>query len=185
MNDQQINPDGSDFGDEAGMHRIVDETSALIDELQTQVQRLTQERNEAQNAHKLALADFQNYQRRAMSNETEARQQGVRSVLHSVMPVLDHFDMALLSNPEKVSAQQVMDGVQMIKTELIRALSAHGVHMISPAKDDMFDPQRHEAIMHQTAEGVQPGHVVITLRPGFTLNDRLVRPAQVSVAPTE
>lgn len=168
---------------EPGTHRIVDETSLLIEELQHQVERLTQERDESRTAHIRAVADHQNYHRRALANELTAKEMGIRGVLQSVMPVIDHFDMALLSDPEKVTAKQVMDGVKMIKEELLRALSSHGAVVINPKRGDDFQPHRHEAIMHQPAEGVEPGHVVMTLRVGFEIDGRLVRPAQVSVAP--
>jgi len=164
-------------------HRIVDETSELIEELQTQLEVAKAARDEAQDAHKRALADFQNYQRRAALNEREARQQGVRGVLQSVVPVIDHFDMALLHDTDKVTAKQVLDGVRLIKDELLRVLSANGALVVNPQPNDAFDAHRHEAIMHQPGEGVQPGNVTMTLRPGFEIDGRLVRPAQVAVAP--
>lgn len=160
-----------------------DQTAALIDQLQGEINRLVGERDDARHAHKLALAEFQNYQRRAISNEQAARDAGVRNVLYAVMPVIDHFDMALLQNPETVSAGQVMRGVALIKDELLRAFTSLGVTLVNPARNDPFDASKHEAIMQQPGEGVEPGHVALCLRVGFLLNDRLVRPAQVAVAP--
>ncbi|CAN5713613.1 nucleotide exchange factor GrpE [soil metagenome] len=160
-----------------------DETAALIDDLARQNDTLRAERDEARDAHKRALADHQNAHRRALANEQTAKEMGVRGVLLSVLPVIDNFDMAMLSDPSKVSAQQVMDGVGLIKAEMLRALSGHGATLINPKPGDVFDPQRHEAIMHQPAEGIAPNHIVNTLRVGFEIGGRLVRPAQVSVAP--
>lgn len=160
-----------------------DETAALLDDLQRQVAELTKARDEAQDAYTRVLADYSNSQRRAGSNEQQAREQGIRGVLLSVMPVVDHFDLALCQDPDKASAKHVIDGVAMIKDELLRALTAHGIGLVRPGRNDAFDPNRHEAVVQQSAEGVEPGHVVATLRIGYTLNDRIVRPAQVSVAP--
>ncbi len=164
----------------------VDETAALIEQLDQQVARLTSERDEALDAHKRALADYQNYQRRALQNEQWAREQALRGVLSSVMTVLDHFDMALSQDPAKTTTGSIIQGVSMIKNELLMAVQAHGVGLIRPSRNEVFDPQRHEAIMQQSPAGgspVEPGHIVSTLRIGYTVNDRIVRPAQVSVAP--
>jgi len=160
-----------------------DETAALIEQLQSDLAKSSLELDEARAAHKQALADFQNYQRRALTNEQQAREQGVRGVLFGVINIVDHFEMALSLDPEKTTAKQVIGGVLMIKDELLQALQAQGMGVIKPAKNGDFDPTRHEAIMQQAAEGVQPGRVVATLRLGYTLNDRVIRPAQVSIAP--
>ena len=159
-----------------------DETAALIDDLSIKVDELTRQRDEAKDQHARALAEFQNYQRRSLQNEQQAREFGVRGVLQSVMPVVDHFDMALSLDPDKSTAKQVIDGVTMIKDELLRALSQHGVGLIRPGKGDAFDPTQHEAIVHVDAPGVAEGCVVATLRLGYAVSGRVVRPAQVSVA---
>ncbi len=160
----------------------VDETQALIEQLDQQIARLSAERDEALDAHKRALADFQNYQRRASTNEQQAREQAVRGVLGSVMSVVDHFDMALGQDPDKTTAAAIISGVTMIKEELLNALTLHGVGLIKPAPGEPFDPTRHEAVTHQPADGVPAGHVSALLRLGYTVNDRVVRPAQVAVA---
>jgi len=164
-------------------HDDPDATASLLDELQDTIRRLTSERDAAIDAHKRALADFQNYQRRAIQNEHTAREMGVRSVLTSIIPVLDHFDLALSQDTSRSTTKQVIDGVTMIKDELIRVLGNSGVQPIRPGKGDDFDPTRHEAVMHMPADNVPPSQVVMTLRIGYMLGDRLVRPAQVAVAP--
>jgi molecular chaperone GrpE len=179
---------GGSGGDMSGGEGV-DETAALIDQLQAEIEglradqlRLTRERDEAQAAWKHALADFQNFQRRASQNEQTAREQGVRGVLHSVVPVVDHFEMALSLNPEASTAKQVIDGVSMIKDELVRALELHGVRAIRPAPGEAFDASAHKAIGQQPVPGVQPGSVALTVRIGYMLDGRVVRPAEVLVA---
>lgn len=177
-------------GEPGSMPDGPDETAAVLEQLEGELKRLegeraaaVSERDEARDAHKRALADFQNYQRRAVANEAAARDQGVRGVLYSLMTVIDHFELALLLDPEKTSAKQILDGVTMIKEELLRSLELHGLVLVRPKRGEPFDPSRHEAIMQQAAEGVEPGHIVMTTRLGFLLDGKLVRPAQVAVAP--
>ncbi len=159
-----------------------DETAALIDDLSAKVDELTRERDLARDEHTRALAEFQNYQRRSLQNEQQAREFGVRGVLQSVMPVIDHFDMALGLDADKSTARQVIDGVTMIKDELLRVLGQHGVALLRPGAGEAFDPQSHEALMRVPAPGIEPGRIVATLRPGYAMHGRVVRPAQVSVA---
>lgn len=177
-------PDGHESREGTEHPAGPDETAALIDELQKQVETLRTERDEARDHCTRVMADYANSQKRAVANEQQARDQGTRGLLYSIMPIVDHFDMALGQDPGKASARDVIQGVGMIKDELLRALSAHGVGLIRPAPNDDFDPTRHEAVTQQAADGVEPGRVVSTLRVGYTLADKVVRPAQVSVAPS-
>lgn len=130
-----------------------------------------------------AVADAQNVARRARDEVTEARRQGVTSVSRDVITALDHFDMALSQDLSKASAEQVLEGMRAIRGELVRAMGSHGVREMSPAANEPFDPNRHEAVARHPGEGVEPGHVVTTLQVGFLLNDRVVRSAKVVVAP--
>ncbi|MCU0689175.1 MAG: nucleotide exchange factor GrpE [Phycisphaerales bacterium] len=154
-----------------------------VEQLQAQIAQLRADLGQAQDDRQRALADYVNFQRRSVQNERDAREAGVRNVLHSVLPVIDHFDMALGQDPEKASAKSVIDGVTMIKDELIRVLGVHGVTAIRPNKGDAFDPAKHKAIAQHAAEGVAPGAVVALARAGYMINDRIVRPAEVVVAP--
>jgi molecular chaperone GrpE len=156
-----------------------------MDELHQQIEQLTQERDEAKGNLLRALADYQNFQRRAASNEQEAKRQGVTSVLGSILPVLDHFDLALTQATPDDASRRIMEGVKVIRAEFIRALENHGVTLISPGPNDEFDPTKHSAIMQQPGEGVEPGRVSATFQPGYMLGDRVIRSAKVAVAPTE
>lgn len=148
-----------------------------------EVERLRAELEDARVKHLRALADFQNYQRRAFQNESVAREQGVSSLAQRVIGVLDHFDLALTLNPDNASASQVMDGVRVIRDELLKALAQSGVRIIEPKANDEFQPGSHEAIMHQEADGVESGRVSALFQPGFALGERVIRAAKVGVAP--
>lgn len=132
-----------------------------------------------------ALADHQNFQRRAANNEREAGTQARTGVVQSIIPILDHFELALAQDPAKSTAEQIVGGVRVIRDELMRVLSGYGVSLINPTPGDEFDPNQHEAMLRQPAEGVAPGCVSLNLGVGYKLGDRVVRPAKVAVAPTE
>lgn len=141
-------------------------------------------RDEMQDRLLRAVADHQNFQRRAEINEREARTSATQGVVQSLIPLLDTFDMALLQNPDKVSTQQVLDGVGMIREEFLRQLGNYGVTPINPKVGDEFNPHEHAAMMQQPAEGVEPGHISINMGVGYKLGDRIVRPAKVAVVPS-
>ena len=149
------------------------------------IAQLTAERDAANEKYLHALADFQNYQRRALMNEQEARRQGVTAVLTSILPVIDHFDLAI-NQPVagNTAAEAVVEGVRAIRAELIRALGLHGITVIHPEPNDEFDPNRHQAVTQGPPgdTGVAPGRVLATFQAGYALGDRVVRPAKVSVA---
>jgi molecular chaperone GrpE len=148
-----------------------------------QVLRLTRERDEAVMQWKRSLADFQNYQRRALQNEQEAKRQGATGVINAVLPVLDHFDLAMAQPAPDEASKKILDGVRVIRAELVRVMEGYGVVYINPKPNDEFDPNRHSAIMEQAAAGVEPGRVSATYQPGYALGDRVIRSAKVAVAP--
>jgi molecular chaperone GrpE len=153
-----------------------------VERLQSAFEAMKSENSDLLGKYQRSLADFQNYQRRALANEREAGDQATRAVAQSILPALDHSDLALAQDPSKVTAEQMFKGVEAIRAELLKALSAFGVTRIEPARNDPFDPTRHSAVTHQASPGVQPGRVVSTLQAGYTLGDRVVRPAMVAVA---
>lgn len=128
-------------------------------------------------------AEHRNFQRRASMNENEARISSRQGVVQALIPLMDHFEMALLQDPEKVSAKDVMAGVEMIQSEFLKMLSGYGVSAIEPAVGDAFDPGHHAAMMQSAVDGVEPGCISLVMGIGYMLGERVIRPAKVGVAP--
>lgn len=152
-------------------------------DVHAQLEQAIRESHEFQQQWKRALADLQNFQRRAVTNEQEARRQGVQAVLYSVLPVLDHFDLALAQTTPDDASKRIMEGVKVIRLELLKALQTHGVVLIAPQLNDDFDPNRHSAIMQQSVQGVEPGRISALFQPGYLMGERVIRSAKVGVAP--
>lgn len=180
MADRRNNPFSSEPAPESAAGEGQPGCSDVVDE---RLQRLAAERDEARTHWKRALADFQNYQRRAGLNEEEARRQGAIGVLMSVFPVLDHFDIALTQAAPDDASRRIMDGVRVIRDELLRALERHGVTPINPKPNDEFDPTQHQAVIQQAGEGVEPGRISSVMQTGYALEGRPVRSAMVAVSP--
>ena len=146
------------------------------------VHHLEQERDEALAARQRALADFRNYQRRAAESELRAVQGGAAGVVRSLLAVIDHFDLALGQDTEQITVEQLLGGVRIVRDELVKALESHGVEQVDPARGDEFDPNRHQAMMHQPDDEVEPNHIVCVLQSGYQMGDLVLRPAKVTVA---
>jgi molecular chaperone GrpE len=136
----------------------------------------------AESNYHRALADLQNYKRISGENEKRAREAGKAMVLETLVSVLDTFDMAMKMDPEKTPASAIMQGIEMIRSEMIRGLSQVGFTSISPRPGDEFDPNQHEAVERVESEDVEPGSVVELKQSGYALQTRVLRPAKVTVA---
>ena len=151
---------------------FVEETSELSIEDQLRL-----ELHEANEAKLRALADFKNYQRRSIENETRAIESGMARVVRSILPAIEQLNLAIIHGGDDA----VVQGYQIALGELMKGLAECGVATIEPTVGDEFDPQMHEAMMRQEVEDVETDHIVSLIQKGFRLGDIVLQPAKVSV----
>jgi len=84
---------------------------------------------------------------------------------------------------KQVSSEQILEGVQIVRDEMDKVLAEQGVDRIEPAVGEEFDPNQHEAMLKQDADGVESGHVTSLLQVGYRKSDQILRAAKVAVAP--
>jgi len=130
-----------------------------------------------------ALADLANNQRRATENEVRVSRAAVAGAIRALLTVSDQIDMALGQDLEGMTAEQFARGVQLASDEFAKVLGDLGVERIEPGTGDEFDPQRHEAMLQQSADGIESGHITLLMQPGFATEHHVLRPAKVAVAP--
>lgn len=134
-----------------------------------------------------ALADAENTRKRAEREKTDASQYAISSFARALLPVADNFRRAIDSiSAEKRAAMDeptraILDGVEATERELEAVLARHGVKPIEAA-GAKFDPHLHQAVAEVPAQGQEPGTVVNVLQSGYTIGERLLRPAMVTVA---
>ncbi|MBT8487153.1 MAG: nucleotide exchange factor GrpE [Phycisphaerales bacterium] len=146
------------------------------------IESLLEERDEAVAGRQRALADFVNFQRRTRENEQRVRFDAVSEVLRSLLPVLDHIDMALCQDLDQITTQQLMDAVRMVQNELNKSLERHEVQVIDPIPHTEFDPSQHQAVMQEHTNRQPPNTIVAVLQVGYAIDDKILRPASVTVA---
>jgi len=130
-----------------------------------------------------AVADLENYKKRALKEKDEMQRFGNEKLLKDFLPVFDNFDRALDAARTQADYESLKKGVEMIRKLFEDTLGKHAVKAFS-AKGQAFDPNRHEAMTAAETTEMPPNHVYSEVLRGFTLNDRLVRPALVIVSRT-
>jgi molecular chaperone GrpE len=167
-------PDGADVaGSAADMEAEVAEATKAAQAAQAEIVDLKTKLVRWQ-------ADFQNYQRRAAKEMLEARQNADADFAKAMLQVLDHFDMALAVDPEKVDAKTVLEGLKITYDELRKVLANREIVPFDPTGEP-FDPHQHEAVMQETSD--KPSMTVTqTFQQGYKIGDRILRPAKVKVS---
>jgi len=128
-----------------------------------------------------ARADYANLQKRHLRDMEAFRRYALHEFVASLLPGLDDVERALTSAAETPDADALRAGVQMALDALHKALREAGVEPVA-TDGAPFDPAVHDALVVETADDVDTPTVAEEIRPGYTLGDRLVRPAQVKVA---
>ena len=143
---------------------------------------MTAERDALDDKLRRMMADYQNFARRAEQNVVVARQQTLMEMAKQLVTVLDHFDHALAADPEKSSVDDLLKGVGIVHEELLRTLGSFGIQKLNVEPGELFDPNRHEALMRQPHDEIESNHVTAQMQPGYVIDDKTIRPAKVAIA---
>lgn len=125
-------------------------------------------------------AEFENYRKRIDRERREHADQTVVTLLQDLLLIVDDFDRALTTDAGS-SAASYRKGIELIHAKLHDFLRKYGVKPIEALGAD-FDPNLHQAVVHEESPGHREGEVIEELRKGYMLGDRLLRPAMVKVA---
>ena len=151
---------------------------ASRDELLARVKRLEAQFDEEHERLLRVAADADNARKRWMKERDEIQRYGVEKLAKELLPALDALDRALATAAKD---DPLVKGVEMTRRLCEDALGRFGVKGFS-AKGSTFDPRVHEALMTFATEDAPPGTVLEEQQRGFTIPDRLLRPASVVVA---
>ena len=177
MPDEPFTPDDSN-------EVAVSEEEAAASELEADLARLSQlqsERDEYLDTLRRVQAEFENYRKRVIKEQTALVDRATSGLVEQLLPVLDSFELAL-KNLDSVGSddiESVRKGVELVYAELVGVLEKAGLSRIE-AEGKPFDPNVHEAVMQEDGDG-EPV-VTDVLRTGYTLKGRVLRPAMVKVS---
>jgi molecular chaperone GrpE len=117
-------------------------------------------------------ADFENYKKRVLKQQTEYVERAAEHLVQKLLPVLDTADLAMAHDEGNASLHQVVSA-------LTEVLSKEGLERIDPIGQP-FDPTEHDAVMHEPGDGGDP-EVIEVMRAGYRWKSRVLRPAMVKV----
>lgn len=124
-------------------------------------------------------ADVDNQRKRLQRELEQARRFANEKLLADLLPVLDNLERGL--TVESADPAALRGGVELTLRELLRVADASGLKAVG-SPGEAFDPERHQAMNMVENAGQAPGQVVSVMQKGYVLNDRLLRPALVSVS---
>lgn len=128
----------------------------------------------------ITLADFDNYKKRAARDREDVYRYAESDILKDILPVVDNLALALEHAKDK--ANEFVKGVQLVYDGLLKALANHGAKPMADLVGKELDPNFHEAIATLPDEKIEEGKISNVAKTGWTLNDKLLRAAQVVVS---
>ena len=159
----------------------VSEEEAAASELEADLARLSRlesERDEYLDTLRRVQAEFENYRKRVIKEQTALVDRATEGLVEQLLPVLDSFELALKNADDAADFEGVRKGVELVYAELLGVLEKAGLSRIE-AEGKPFDPNVHEAVMQEEGDGDPV--VSDVLRTGYTLKGRVLRPAMVKV----
>ncbi|MEM7046310.1 MAG: nucleotide exchange factor GrpE [Pseudomonadota bacterium] len=173
-NSQTDNTTDSPIDSEAGLR-----SDNQTDGLQVELEALREENQGLNDKLLRALAELENTRRRAAREREDALKFSIASFARDLLEVIDNLQRAADSDTEDLSA--LLEGVQSTSQQLTQTLGKHGIKPV-PTKGHKFDPNLHEAMFEVPTDELDDGVIAEVVLMGYTLHDRLLRPASVGVA---
>ena len=148
--------------------------------LKAQVEEKTKQAEENYDRFLRAQAELENYKKRVEREKSSLVKYGNEDLIKAILPVIDNLERAL-DHPPGENPDGLVEGVTITLNQLLQELEKFGVTPVASVGEP-FDPSKHEAMMRVESADHEPNTVVSELQRGYFLNDRLLRPAMVSVA---
>ena len=158
-----------------------DEAAATSEDI---IAALQAERDDMRDRMMRALADAENTRKRGERDRREAEQYGGTKLARDLLPIYDSLQRALAAAGDEARTEDkaLLEGVELTMRELVNVFRKHGIEPVEPQVGDRFDPQLHQAMFEAPVPGTKAGDIIQVAASGFTIHDRLLRPAQVGVS---
>ena len=157
--------------DDVDVDALRQEIESLRQQLDDNTDKMLRVQAEMDNLHKRTLRDIENAHKFALDK-----------FVRELLPVIDSMELGIdASDSATGDVESLREGMDLTLKKFLDTLEKFGVTAITP-QGDRFNPEKHEAVSMQEADGMEPGTVVTVMQKGYELNGRLVRPAMVIVA---
>ena len=162
----------------------LEEAIARVQELEEQLKNQIEEAaNKEQDILLRSRAEIENLRRRTEQDVEKAHKFALEKFSKDILNTIDNLERALSTpaNKEDESVKALFDGVELTLKELVSTVGRFGVEAVGVV-GEAFNPDLHQAISMQPAEGFESNQISVVLQKGYTLNGRVIRPAMVMVA---
>jgi molecular chaperone GrpE len=166
---------GEEVDDQSADDQSADEAAEEIVHELDELGRAQKERDEYLDTLRRVQADFENYRKRMLREQTGLVERATEGLVEQLLPVLDSLDAALANVDPSDSVRK---GLELVRAEMFGVLEKAGLSRID-ADGKPFDPNEHDAVMQDDGEGEPIVSEVV--RPGYRLKGRVLRPAMVKV----
>ncbi len=152
-----------------------------VEVLQAELDEMTTKAEEYLDGWQRARAEFANYKKRVLRENTDIRQMARGEVIKLYLDIADDLGRALQEKPESGEEETWADGIEIIFQKLRSRLEAEGIKPMNPLGEE-FDPNVHEALMKEESEEYESGQIIEVMQEGYWIGDKVLRPALVRVA---
>jgi len=156
----------------------VETSEDIIDKLNEEISSLKDQRLRA-------IAELENFRKRAEKDQSDALKYGISNFAKEIINISDNIERAQSSIPEEAKNNEtikpVIEGIDLIAQSVVTTFERIGIKKIE-SLNEKFDHNLHQAMMEIENDDLEPGTIVQELIPGYTLHDRLLRPAMVGVS---
>ena len=164
----------------ASLDEVVNKAASVQNaELKEELARKEKESTDNYDKYLRAVADLDNYKKRAIREKADIIKYGNEDVIKDILPFVDSLDRAL-DHADSSGVQAFKEGIKLIQEQLLSCLKKHGVEKIDSVGLD-FDPNFHEAMMQVESEEHAENKIVNEVQKGYLLNGRLLRPSKVCI----
>lgn len=181
-NSKEVDPaeenDGGQNFPQEELERVDQEES---EDLQLSLDESREKAQEYLEGWQRSRAEFANYKKRIMKEKQSIHQYARGEVIKDFLDIADDLGRALQDRPESGEGAAWADGIELIYKKLLSKLESEGVERME-AEGEIFDPNIHEAIFMEENEDYESGQIIEVVQDGYTLGDRVLRPALVRVA---
>jgi len=156
-----------------------------VESLAAQLEAAQAEIAEHKDRYMRAAAEADNIRRRAENDIASARKFAIEGFASEILSVRDSLEIARsleINEGDSDAVAKMKEGLDLTLKQLDSALSKFSIETIDPQKGDKLDPERHQAMSTQESDNVPPNHILSVIQKGYTIHDRLLRPAMVVVA---
>lgn len=149
--------------------------------LRSSLDEMTAKAEEYLDGWQRARAEFANYKKRILKENTEIRQVARGEVVKIYLDILDDLERALERKPTQGDGQTWAEGIDLIVQKLHSRLETEGIKPMNPLGKE-FDPNIHEALMKEESEEYESGQIIEVIQEGYWIGEKVLRPALVRVA---